>query len=116
MPKTAEKTEIGVIIEDKGSKTDVFREAYPIKEPYVYAAIIKDPETQKMLYKIIEPTLQKDEEERLKEIKKLLMEEIDVSLNEIGTREKAESYLKQKTTEIIKKYRIKIPPESIDKL
>jgi len=119
MPKTqksAEKTEIGIIIEGKGKKTAVFREVYPIKEPYVYAAIVKDPDTQKTLYEVIEPTLQKDEEERLREIKTLLMEEIDVSLKEIETKEKAENYLKQKTAEIIKKYRVKIPPESVDKL
>ncbi|MEM3055068.1 MAG: type II/IV secretion system ATPase subunit [Candidatus Bathyarchaeia archaeon] len=119
MPKTqkaTEKTEIGIILEEKGRKTAVFREVYPIKEPYVYAAIVKDPHTQKTLYEVIEPTMQKEEEEHLKEIKTLLMEEIDVSLKEIETKEKAENYLKQKTAEIIKKYRIKIPPESIDKL
>ena len=33
-----------------------FQEVYPIQEPYVYAAIVKDPETQKIMYQIIEPT------------------------------------------------------------
>jgi hypothetical protein len=60
------KTEIGIIIEGKERKPTVFREVYPIKEPYVYAAIVKDPETQKTLYEVIEPTLQKEEEELLK--------------------------------------------------
>ncbi|MEM2937510.1 MAG: type II/IV secretion system ATPase subunit [Candidatus Bathyarchaeia archaeon] len=114
--RSTEEAEIGVIIEGKGRKTAVFREVYPIEEPYVYAAIVKDPDTQKTLYEVIEPTLQKDEEERLKEIKTLLMEEIDISLKEIETKEKAENYLKQKTAEIIKKYHIKILPESVDKL
>jgi len=94
----------------------VFREVYPIQEPYVYAAIIKDPETQKTLYEVIEPTLQKEEEERLQEIRTLIMEEVDVNLKEIETKEKAESYLKEKTREIIKKYRIRTPPEAVDKL
>ncbi|MBS7615976.1 type II/IV secretion system ATPase subunit [Candidatus Bathyarchaeota archaeon] len=119
MPKkqeTTEKTELKVVIEEKGKRPNVFREVYPIQEPYVYAAIVKDPETQKTLYEVIEPTLQKEEEEHLKEIKNLLMEEIDVNLKEIETKEKATQYLKEKATQIIKKYHLKVQPESVDKL
>jgi flagellar protein FlaI len=65
---------------------------------------------------IIEPTLQEDEEKRLKEIKQFLMEEVDVNLKEIETKEKAENYLREKTRQIIKKYHIKVPSEAIDKL
>jgi len=114
--KPLEETEVGMILKEENKKPAVFREVYPIHEPYVYAAIVKDPETQKTLYKIIEPTLQKEEEKRLQEIKGFLMEEVDVNLKEIETKEKAENYLKEKTKEIIKKYHIKIPPEAVDKL
>jgi len=114
--KTVEKPEFGILIKEEGKKPAVFREVYPIREPYVYAAIVKDPKTQKTMYEIIEPTLQKDEKERLKEIKTFLIDELNVSLKEIETKEKAEKYLKEKTKETIKKYRIKVPPEAIDKL
>lgn len=114
--KTVEKPEFGILIKEEGKKPAVFREVYPIQEPYVYAAIAKDPKTQKIMYEIIEPTLQKDEEERLKEIKTFLIDELNVSLKEIETKEKAENYLKEKTKETIRKYRIKVPPEAIDKL
>jgi len=114
--KTVEKPEFSILIKGGGKKPAVFREVYPIQEPYVYAAIVKDPKTQKIMYEIIEPTLQKDEEERLKEIKTFLIEEVNVNLKEIETKEKAESYLKEKAKEIIKKYRIKVPSEAIDKL
>ncbi|MGQ9551165.1 MAG: type II/IV secretion system ATPase subunit [Candidatus Bathycorpusculaceae bacterium] len=77
---------------------------------------MKDQETQKIRYEIIEPTLQPDEERRLRETKHLLMEELDVALNEIETKEKAENYLREKTKEIVRKYRIKIPPEAVDKI
>ncbi len=112
------KTEenLPIIIAEDARKPTVFREAYPIQEPYVYAAIVKEPETQKVHYEIIEPTLQKEEEEKLLEIKNLLMEEIDVDLKEIETKEKAENYLNEKTREMIKKYRIRVPPEAVDKL
>jgi len=118
-PKTSkalEEAELGILIKEEGRKPAVFREAYPIQEPYVYAAIVKDPETQKTLYEVIEPTLRKEEEKRLQEIKTFLMEEVDVNLKDIETREKAENYLKEKTREIIKKYRIKVPSEAVDKL
>jgi len=114
--KTIEKPEFGILIKEEGKKPAVFREVYSIQEPYVYAAIVKDPKTQKIMYEIIEPTLQKDEEERLKEIKTFLIDELNVSLKEIETKEKAENYLKEKTKETIRKYRIKVPPEAIDKL
>jgi flagellar protein FlaI len=107
---------IGITTEQDGRKPTVFREVYPIQEPYAYAAIVKDPETQKTKYEVIEPTLQKEEEESLQEIKDFLIEEVDVSLKDIETKAKAEAYLKEKTREIIKKYRIKIPSEAVDKL
>ncbi len=94
----------------------VFREVYSIQEPHVYAAIVKEPETQKVHYKVIEPTLLEEEAEILKEIKILLMEEIDVNLKEIDTREKAAKYLKHKIREIIKNYRLKIAQEAVGKL
>jgi flagellar protein FlaI len=111
-----EEASAGVIIEGQAKKLAVFREAYPIQEPYVYAAIIKDPENQKVRYEIIEPTLQEEEEKQLKELKSLLMQEVDVNSNEIETKEKAEKYLRERTKEIVKKYRIKIVPEAVDKL
>ncbi|MFQ5836766.1 MAG: type II/IV secretion system ATPase subunit [Candidatus Bathyarchaeia archaeon] len=97
-------------------KPSVFREVYPIHEPYVYAAVVREPNTQRIRYEVIEPTLLKEEEDQLKEIKAILIEEIDVNLKEIGTRDKAEEYLKNKIREIIKDYHLKIAEEAIDKL
>jgi len=97
-------------------KPSVYREAYPILEPYVYAAVVRDPLSQKTRYEIIEPTLLKEEEGYLNEIKSLLMEEVDVSVRELETREKAEEYLKRKVEEVIENYRLKIPAEAVSKL
>jgi len=96
-------------------KASVFREVYPIHEPYVYAAIVTEPKTQRIKYELIEPTLLKEEEEQLREVKGILVEEIDVNLKEIGTRDKAEEYLKTKIQEIIKDYRLKIAEEAVGK-
>ncbi len=113
---TTQETAVNISTRPEDKKSTSFREAYPIQEPYVYAAIIKDPETQKTHYEVIEPTLQDDEEKQLKEIKKLLMEEVDVNLKEIETRDKAENYLEDLAKKTITKYRIKIHEEAIDKL
>jgi flagellar protein FlaI len=107
---------LSTVAGEDGKKPAIFKEVYPIQEPYVYAAIIKVPGTQKMRYEIIEPTLQKDEEKHLNELKSLLMEEMDVNLKEIETREKAESYLKEKSRQLIKRYHLKVPSEAVDKL
>jgi flagellar protein FlaI len=82
----------------------------------VYAAIVKEKKTQKIRYEVIEPTLQKDEEKYLHEIKNFLMDEVDINLKEIENKEKAENYLRQKIKDLIKKYNIRIPIEAVDKL
>lgn len=97
-------------------KSSVFREVYPITEPNVYAALIRDPTSQKMHYEVIEPTLRKEEEQYLEEIKTFLMEELDVSVKDLETRENAEEYLKRKVAQVIKNYKLKIPPEAVEKL
>ena len=114
--KIAEETSAGIVIDTEAKKPTMFKEAYPIQEPYVYAAIVKDPETHKTRYEIIEPTFQKEEEKQLKDLKSFLMEEVDVNLKDIETREKAGNYLREKTKETIKKHRMKVAPEAIDKL
>jgi flagellar protein FlaI len=114
--ETLEQPQPAAVISSEAKKTAVFQEVYPLQEPYVYAAIVKESETQKTRYEVIEPTLQPDEEKHLREIKSFLMEELDVSLKEIESKEKAENYLNQKIRELVKKYKLKIPPEAVDKL
>jgi flagellar protein FlaI len=97
-------------------KTSVFREVYPIQEPYVFAAVVRDPITQKMQYEVIEPTLLPEDEETLREIKSTLLEEVDVSLKDLETQEKAENYLKNKVAEVIKNYRVEVAEEAVSKL
>lgn len=97
-------------------KSSAFREVYPISEPNVYAAVVRDPLSQKMRYEVIEPTLLKEEQTYLEQIKTLLMEELDVSIKDLETRQSATEYLKRKVGRVIKDYRLKIPPEAVEKL
>jgi len=97
-------------------KPSVFREVYPIMEPTVYAAVVRDTVTQKIRYDVIEPTLLKEEQQYLDEIKTLLMEELSISVKDLETREKAVDYLKSKVAGVIKDYKLKIPKETVEKL
>ncbi|MCJ7714003.1 hypothetical protein MUO66_06055, partial [Candidatus Bathyarchaeota archaeon] len=90
----------------------MFQEIYAIHEPYVYAAIVREKETHKIHYEILEPTLDSKEIHYLNEIKIFLMDELDVNMKEIENKVKAEKYLKQKIKDLIKKYRLKIPIEA----
>jgi flagellar protein FlaI len=112
---TEERT-VEITLKEEAKRPTAFREAYPIQEPYVYAAIIKDPDTQKTRYEVIEPTLQKEEEQQLREVKAFLIEEVDVNLREIETKEKAENYLREQTKKTIGRHRIRVPSAAIDKL
>jgi len=96
--------------------TMTFVEVYPLKEPYAYAAIARDPETMGLKYVVIEPTLQEEEKKALQRIKEILIETLEVDSRKLGSKEKAESYLKEKVDEIIKNYKIKLNPETIDKI
>ncbi len=97
-------------------KSAVFREVYPISEPNVYAAVVREPVSQKMRYEVIEPTLLKEEQKYLDEIKSLLMEELDVSIKDLETKEDATEFLKRKVVHVIKDYKLKIPSEAVEKL
>jgi flagellar protein FlaI len=110
--KQAEKSIAAAVKE----KISMFREVYPIQEPYVFAAVVRDPLTQKMRYEVIEPTLLKEEDVALREIKSILMDEVDISLKDIETREKAERYLRGKVEEVIRNYRVRVAKEAVSKL
>ncbi len=92
-----------------------FQEVYPISEPYAYAAVVREPNTQKISYEVIEPTLLEREKTQLEDLKDILMAEIDVNLKDLKTRERAKEYLQSKVQETIRDYNLKIATESIDK-
>jgi len=67
-------------------------------------------------YFISKPTLLDKESKHLKRVKGLLMEEVDLDLKSIETREKDEQYLRKKIEHISRRYRIKMEKETLDKL
>lgn len=84
---------------------------------HIHAGITKDITADGGLkFIIIEPTLNKKESIIFELLKKLLMTELTVSLNEIKNKTEAERRLKSKILRMIKEYKIKIPQKNIDKI
>lgn len=98
------------------SAVSTFKEVYPLIEPYAYAAISRDANTGGLRYVIIEPTLRGSEGEFLARIKQLLTEELTLDVKSLGSREKAEEYLRGEIARLINDYKIEVEKETLDKL
>jgi len=93
-----------------------FREVYALKEPHVFVAISKDPDTLSPKYHVIEPTLAENEKKSLEKIKEIMFQVVDVDLRSLDSREKAEEWLRNYVDKIIKHYKIKTEKESLEKI
>ena len=102
--------------EEEEGRVRTLTGVYPLNPPYVYAAVERNPATGGLRYLLIEPKLSNQEISALDQIKDILVAELDVSLTELGSQENAEKYLRTKISEIIRKYKIKVPKESLEKL
>jgi flagellar protein FlaI len=104
----------------KNGKTNAsspsFAEITPLREPHVYAAISKDPQTMSLKYLVMEPTLTDQEKSALKAIKEILFQVLDVDMRSLGSNDNAEKWLKEKIRGIIKDYKIDIEEGTVDKL
>ena len=99
---------------EKGER--VFLETYPIYEPYVYAGITKD-ESGLLKYYVIEPTMEKSDVELMNRIKEILKYEIHkIDVRELEEPKEAEKVLREKAIEIIRKYKMKVPKITFEKI
>jgi flagellar protein FlaI len=83
----------------------------------IYTGLIGDPTSKNGLrYMIIEPQMNKHDDINFRVIKKLLISELDISLNKIKTKKEAAMELKSKILHLIKKYNIEIQTKSLSKI
>jgi archaeal flagellar protein FlaI len=83
----------------------------------IHGGVTKDAKAKGGLqYTVIEPTLSERDKKNFEIIKKLLMTELSVSLNEVKTKKNAEIKLKRKISQLIKKYRLEIPTKNLSKI
>ena len=88
-------------------------EGYPLN---IYAAVTKEEGREGYTYVVIEPSLSDAEKARLADLKKLLIDELDVDLRSIENSVKAEAYISRKVKELARKYGYKIPAPTMTKL
>src|SRR6266702_235000 len=97
---------VGMLMEYEKMTIDLMRKAtdtpvldqYDLNAPYAKARIVKE------------------EGKTLKEIGELLIEELDVDIKKLGTNENAAAYIRKLVERIIKNYKIKVTPDSLDRL
>jgi len=83
--KIDSKQETDTQIEHPKLKNDKFSELdfYSVNEPFAYVKILKENESLDKYYKIIEPQLSYEEENKLKDIEEKLIDSIDIRLDEL---------------------------------
>jgi archaeal flagellar protein FlaI len=91
-------------------------ETYPLNEPYAYASIVLDPESQRLTYKILEPVLSEFESSMRAKLREIMIDELEVDLRRIGTLRESERFLAETVRRFIKKYKLKIELASVDKI
>jgi type IV secretory pathway ATPase VirB11/archaellum biosynthesis ATPase len=101
-----------------GGGSQNFVEVFPLKTGVinVYGAIAKAEGAEGYRYVVIEPELTEAERRQFAELKELLIEEMDVDLRSIETREKAEAFLTGKVADMAREYGYRIPLPSLRKL
>lgn len=92
----------------------VFKEHYPIIEPYSRVAIAEDSEG-KIRYLLLEPTLTPEDESLMEEIKGVLWDELQVNVKDIKSKADAERFLKEMVEYIISKYGLTIDKYALEK-
>ena len=113
--KGIESSSINTLLRDSSQN---FVEVFPLKTGVinVYGAISKEEGVEGYRYLVIEPELTPPERKQFDRLKELLIEEMDVDLRSIETREKAEAFLTNKVAQLAQTYGFNIPKPSMRKL
>ncbi len=88
---------------------------YPLNEPFVYAKILKNKDTLEKTYKVIEPYLSDDEQNKLNFIWETLLKTFNLRIDELDSN-KIENYLTYQTEQVIDNYDIKLDDLSKKKI
>lgn len=94
----------------------ILEETYPLIPPFAYAAILTDPKSRRTKYEVTETPLNNHEEMVFKFIKDVLIEELNVNFEVLSDEGKSAEYLKRQVNEIMNTYRLKLEPQSYDKV
>ena len=91
-------------------------ETFKISEPFQYVVLTEDPASHEIQYEAFEPTLTENEKNCFQDIRNFLIEQIDVTLSELGSEDKAKEYLSKQVRKIVKDFHIRVNEHSLDKI
>lgn len=97
-----------------GAAQPIFREHYPLLEPYSRAAIVEET-GGRVRYLLLEPTLTKADEEWINQIKGILWDELTMGIKEFQDKKEAEEFLKKRVEEAAIRYKITVDPYTLAK-
>lgn len=92
-----------------------FKDFYPVAPPFGNVGIKVEPTTGRLVYLIIEPTMDKTEQETLLMLKYMLKEEAGVSLDVLKDEVLSEKYLRERISRTIKRFKLKVTKDSLEK-
>ncbi|KYH37908.1 MAG: Flagella-related protein FlaI [Candidatus Bathyarchaeota archaeon B23] len=93
----------------------IFKEFYPINPPFGFAGIQIDEKTGALRYLVVEPTLTEEEDSILREVKRRLIDRIDIPLSVVKDEGEMERYLRGEIKGTLRRFRGKIAKESEEK-
>src|SRR5512136_208644 len=99
----------------KLQETTAFKTTYAIEAPYVYIAIAEEEATHETRYKVIEPTIEPGEVSTLENLKKILIDEMNIPISDISSTTTGPA-IEKEVVRIIKDYRLKIDTGEMNKI
>jgi flagellar protein FlaI len=103
-------------VQSSGLDSDaVVLERYPLNPPFAYAAIARDKTRGNLTYVVEEPQLSSEDQLHLKRLKDILLEVLDMSIQELDSKEDAKEYLEKKCLQVINQH-FKIGEEAKQRL
>jgi flagellar protein FlaI len=95
----------------------VMKDFYSIKKPYAHVGIMIEKETGKLIYYVIEPMLDEEETKALNFIREIIRnEDVNIPLDMLKDRKSIETYLKKRTREIAKTYKLNLSKDRLNKI
>ncbi len=89
---------------------------YPLLQPFAYANIRWSDVENELIYRVVEPELNEEEEEVYEEITDALVELVDVKLSTVKTDDEAMDYLEDKIKQILKELDIQLSKSEFSKV
>jgi flagellar protein FlaI len=116
--KKAVSSQLNNQVEKSAIKEDYdsqFKDFYMVSPPFGNVGIQFDKESSRLLYRVIEPTMDVHEQETLEELKKLIRDETNISLAELRDQTQLDKHLMREIENAIKRYKLDVTAKSLDK-